>query len=450
MIALWQSAGADRSPVPDLVFNEMRFLRQPKEQQHKAQREQDCQDGAHGRRNQDMSAYFAPDRSPIVDASKDAPNAPNGPDAPNPKAPGHVTRDHRREEIFNAPDAAARPFLGFGSKGQHPKIRREPSSNESYFTWSKSQRSAVEHEAGRHGDQHGADRFEGKKRTCQVDQIPQPSAGATTTKSMAGKSPVAVGEEKSVFTPLPLPSEPPVRYPAEGPPPPPPPGFNTSDILQLRLAGLAHSDPDSTAATKRRKHDGKDIDKENLEPRSSTPFGDLLRQAGKAIEQHSPPSPKAAAPIHQRSPTSQPLQPARSLRTRRLQSAGGLRHSLAPITSRRAKLPVYSHLDRHMVPFDDEMLDVSPEYGLPLESDFLPSDQVAEESARCNCVRYASPQWTERPGSVAPVSEVPFSAPNESTGFGVFGRLLVAPEMTALQEEEEDELGNFWKPHIIY
>lgn len=133
--------------VPDLVFNELRFLQNSKDHQNEqhALRKQPTQHNEKPENDrEEISAYFSkhqrrspPDRSPAV-----APKPTEQVCLPNRNAsPGQSeARQAGSSPLLPDKELPAVPYLGFGSKGMVNQSSREPrpSSSASYLTWSES------------------------------------------------------------------------------------------------------------------------------------------------------------------------------------------------------------------------------------------------------------------------------------------------------------------------
>ncbi|KAK3657117.1 hypothetical protein LTR56_002631 [Elasticomyces elasticus] len=307
-----QVAGGRGAGLPDLVFNEMRFLEKPKDHQNRlpaeAERTTTKKDSKRQQEEQ-ISAYFAHNNT-----------AEAGPELASlvAKSPPHEHQQpsrttHRKPEIQPPVDLPDKPFLGFGSKGQHANSRETGPT--SYYSWSESV--APEARAGRAREPAMTD----DRRTLDIVEnlgldatLRQPAEPEKQTQNTASprredwvRSQRAAGPTVEVFRPpaksrrgqkrrtgsrtsvpsLPhnLPSEPPhdAKQPCRKRGAPDSLDFHTSDILQVQQR------PD-TAADARHSHDTLDTvdllrmrDRENRDPKSSTPTSKLLRRAQEAI-----------------------------------------------------------------------------------------------------------------------------------------------------------------------
>lgn len=133
--------------MPDLVFNELRFLQTSKDHQNEqhALRNQPTQHNEKPENyREEISAYFSkhqrrnsPDRSPAA-----APKPTEQVCVPNRDAsPGQSeARQAVSSPLLPDKELPAVPYLGFGSKGMVNRSSREPrpSSSASYLTWSES------------------------------------------------------------------------------------------------------------------------------------------------------------------------------------------------------------------------------------------------------------------------------------------------------------------------
>lgn len=133
--------------VPDLVFNEMRFLQNAKDHQNEqhALRNQPTQHNEkHENDREEISAYFSkhqrqnpPDRSPAVAPKPTEQVCLRNRDA----SPGQSeARQAGSSPLLPDKELPAVPYLGFGSKGMVNQSSREPrpSPSTSYLTWSES------------------------------------------------------------------------------------------------------------------------------------------------------------------------------------------------------------------------------------------------------------------------------------------------------------------------
>ncbi|KAK3618499.1 hypothetical protein LTR56_024585 [Elasticomyces elasticus] len=307
-----QVAGGRGAGLPDLVFNEMRFLEKPKDHQNRLPAEAErTTTKKHSKRQQEeqISAYFAHNKpaeaGPAV-ASLVAIPPPHEQQQP----PSRTT--HRKPATQPLVDLPDKPFLGFGSKGQHANSKEAGPT--SYHSWSESV--GPEARAGRsqkpaNTDDRTTEVVENVGLDATSRQPAEPDKQTQNTASprrgdWAG-SRRAAGPAVEVFRPpaeskrrherstrsknsvasLPhnLPSEPPhdAGQPRRKRGAPGSPEFHTSDILQVQQR------PD-TAADARHSHDTLDTvdllrmrDQENRDPKSSTPTSKLLRRAQEAI-----------------------------------------------------------------------------------------------------------------------------------------------------------------------
>ncbi|KAK4954583.1 hypothetical protein LTR10_008016 [Elasticomyces elasticus] len=315
-----QVAGGRGAGLPDLVFNEMRFLEKPKDHQNRlpaeAERTTTKKDSKRQQEEQ-ISAYFAHNKpaeaGPVV-ASLVAIPPPH-----EQQQPSRTT--HRKPANQPLVDLPDKPFLGFGSKGQHANSKETGPT--SYYSWSESvgpeARAGRSQEPANTDDRRTTEVVENVGLDATLRQPAEPDKQAEHTASPRRgdwvRSRRAAGPAVEVFRPpaeakrgherrtisktsvasLPhnLPSEPPgdAGQPRRKRDAPGSPEFHTSDILQVQQR------PD-TAADARHSHDTLDTvdllrmrDQENRDPKSSTPTSKLLRRAQEVIvaqqtEQH--------------------------------------------------------------------------------------------------------------------------------------------------------------------
>ncbi|KAK3706304.1 hypothetical protein LTR37_012819 [Vermiconidia calcicola] len=178
--------------LPDLAFNEMRFLKRPKEHQDEAE------DGEAPRqskkkqrskaREEEISAYF--------NAKQPANAQPTGPlnqrSRPERDEIGQSQDDGRRRRKSSPPavvELPDKPFLGFGSKGARHESLDSQIDRATYYSWSESVRrvsqpprerplAAPACDAGQlsakrpHSTQRRSTEARGGKRSANVDRSP--------------------------------------------------------------------------------------------------------------------------------------------------------------------------------------------------------------------------------------------------------------------------------------
>ncbi|KAK5677929.1 hypothetical protein LTS10_009812 [Elasticomyces elasticus] len=312
-----QVAGGRGAGLPDLVFNEMRFLEKPKDYQNRLPAEAErttAKKDSKRQQEEQISAYFAHNKpaeaGPAV-ASLVAKPPPHEEQQP-------LRTTHRKPAIQPPVDLPDKPFLGFGSKGQHANSKETGPT--SYYSWSESV--APEARAGRArepaitDDRRAPEIVENVGLNATLRQPAEPEKYTQNTASPKRgdwvRSRRAAGPAVEVFRPpaepkpgrerrtgsktslppLPhdIPSEPPhdARQPRQKRGAPDSLDFHTSDILQIQQR------PD-TATDARHSHDTLDTvdllrmrDQENRDPKPSSPTSKLLRRAQEAIvTQHS-------------------------------------------------------------------------------------------------------------------------------------------------------------------
>ncbi|KAK3675760.1 hypothetical protein LTR78_004401 [Recurvomyces mirabilis] len=240
--------------LPDLVFNEMRFLQKPKDHQDKTPARPDNEAATkkdrQQRREEEISAYFTVGRDA---AQHDHPRQRNSRDPPC-KEKGH--RLHQRSAARPPPvDLPEKPFLGFGSKGQHATTQ-EPTTN-SNCTWSDSQTPKPKSIPPR-----------AKKRVSEpkpTRRSTEPIEACTREKRVPRRA-----TTKTILPSAPhtMPSEPPIHVSLsadEESLPHDSSMFHTSDILRVHR-NISVETPE-----------------ENQQSASSTPTGKLLRKAFEAV-----------------------------------------------------------------------------------------------------------------------------------------------------------------------
>ncbi|KAK0283517.1 hypothetical protein LTR35_001949 [Friedmanniomyces endolithicus] len=308
--------------LPDLVFNELRFLRKPEDHQDEAQTEITRANGkkdTQRQREEEISAYFTRDRDVLVDHAETG----HEPEAP----PGVQQQRSRTAQIKTVIKLPEKPFLGFGSKGQHANSRRTGPT--SCYTWSESvvpEPRASRSKRPRAGDigngrlmqvprdassADGSDKVIGDFRQAaalkqHTESITPPKRGKWVRSQRSPGPGVEVlrppdkhshKSERRTATRATLRSLP-HSEPSEFPPPavrtqrtrhsPRNPEFHTPDILLVRQ----EVDP-AAAVDNGHSHDTLDTvdqirlgEKENRDPETSTPTSGLLRQAQQAVSMH--------------------------------------------------------------------------------------------------------------------------------------------------------------------
>ena len=127
--------------VPDLVFNEMRFLQKPTEHQHEVRgvdesRKSKTKEPARNQ-GQEISAYFNAKTSIVPEARYEE----RVRQAPMETGKDRLSRGRRAKEAdLSKPlvELPEKPFLGFGSKGVQPLSATGHDDSTSYYTWSES------------------------------------------------------------------------------------------------------------------------------------------------------------------------------------------------------------------------------------------------------------------------------------------------------------------------
>lgn len=125
--------------MPDLTFNEMRFLQRPKDHQDEHREDEPLrQPTKHDKRpnQEEISAYF----NTRTGVSNEGPNIAKK----RSRQSDRVGSDHQDRHHAVRPDRVSpvelpeKPFLGFGSRGGRPESRRDHDQSTAYYTWSES------------------------------------------------------------------------------------------------------------------------------------------------------------------------------------------------------------------------------------------------------------------------------------------------------------------------
>jgi hypothetical protein len=335
------------STVPDLAFNELRFLRDPDEHQDErrpddAHRKQSNHDRKRETEREEISAYFhqRASRDDVLDpalsnqrATKQGPSTEHGEYDDNQGGSSPILPDEELPAI---------PYLGFGSKGTvNPSSNHHPSAT-TYLTWSESaanpdtraermpnletalevgQLSAVnglrmqhpkDHERTRPADTN-AERST-RKRQSEIQRGHWSASRRTRGPAKvevyiqpdnSGQSPPRSKRDVHDSTSLSLPTRPPLKptrdwqqkpahqqeglHSNDG-------SFHTSDILKVRgrLEALAEEAPLSTKSNHIPRSD-----KENAQPLSSSPTAKIMRVAHDAmVNTHKEPVIRSSRNVH--------------------------------------------------------------------------------------------------------------------------------------------------------
>ncbi|KAH9840496.1 hypothetical protein Tdes44962_MAKER01696 [Teratosphaeria destructans] len=128
-----------RNGLPDLVFNEMRFLQRPSDHQDEMPKESDSAHTAkQGRKrhgNEEISAYFA-EAEPQVTATA---NAPRVQELRDDRVLQPTVRQASRKDAVEPPvDLPEKPFLGYGSRSAARDSSATAPTNNSDLSWSES------------------------------------------------------------------------------------------------------------------------------------------------------------------------------------------------------------------------------------------------------------------------------------------------------------------------
>ena len=132
---------ADVLTVPDLVFNEMRFLQKPTDHQDEppeaeGPRKSNAKDRKHSQ-GEEISAYFNRKKSTSHGHDRGMDRQPKQSENADEDRP---SRSHPKEARRKSPrvDLPEKPFLGFGSKGGKPESKEALDDETAYYTWSDS------------------------------------------------------------------------------------------------------------------------------------------------------------------------------------------------------------------------------------------------------------------------------------------------------------------------
>ena len=127
--------------MPDLAFNEMRFLQKPKEHQDdtafNGTRRQESKKERKRTKDTDISAYFSTKKVEDLgypDVPKVLANADE-----NDNGDQRRVQVHRNRRITPPIELPEKAFLGFGSKGVNADSRDAKKASTTYYTWSESQ-----------------------------------------------------------------------------------------------------------------------------------------------------------------------------------------------------------------------------------------------------------------------------------------------------------------------
>jgi hypothetical protein len=131
---------ADRNPVPDLVFNEMRFLQRPTEHQDEPGRRDDPhtirEKDSRPEQGEEISAYFNA-KTALGDEQhgKHDNQRQQAKIKPIPYQSEPSKGADQAKALVELPD---KPFLGFGSRGAAQNSDAGPLDDTGYYTWSES------------------------------------------------------------------------------------------------------------------------------------------------------------------------------------------------------------------------------------------------------------------------------------------------------------------------
>ncbi|KAK4565427.1 hypothetical protein LTR86_004044 [Recurvomyces mirabilis] len=417
--------------LPDLVFNEMRFLQKPKDHQDKTPARPDneaaTKKARQQRREEEISAYFTADR----DATQhDQPSQRESRDAPCEET-GH--RSRRRSPTRPPPvDLPEKPFLGFGSKGQHVTTQ-EPTTHSNY-TWSESQIPEPKSMLPRAEKRV----FKSKPTRRSTEPIEACTRGKrvprrATTKTILPSAPHT------------MPSEPPIHVTLsadEGTLPRESSMFHTSDILRV--------------------HRGTPVEasKENQQPASSTPTSKLLRKAFEAVHRPAAEEPTCQAqPRQKRQKSAATIEPVLmpALREWRWESASILQPTRPKVVSsnevrRPQRVQVYEEMLDEPVRKQDLFPPVHV-YANAQQAEALAYDPIFEHSSPVHD-EYEEPMHESEEFfevGVSPLVRSPliselYVRPQED--FGPIFEQYGARDHVGIGRDEG--LAGFWRPNRLY
>ncbi|KAK5124155.1 hypothetical protein LTR85_001858 [Meristemomyces frigidus] len=542
--------------LPDLVFNEMKFLQKPKDHQdeqpkdgiehHTAKKDRKTQ------HEEEISAYFAAQR-PVTNQGlrNDRRRQVAKPAQPQAHQAHAGLREAERRVTDPPVELPEKPFLGFGSKGAHLESQDPHPTSHSYYIWSESAPQQGEPTRARssiavgEGQVHSprpreprrlagddlvsADEIENGPNGSDLDTRDLRRGARRQTRRTRGPAVVEVYQPPLVSTDnddhrrrsitkttlQSLPRQAP-REPLDQPPKQSNGAsqrrkrsisYHTSDILNIRDAHQDTAQKRHRAQDHDRLDDSRAQEQENLNPKSSTPTGKLLRQVREVVErplQHSRPSvpvlrhiPKAhvdatdesilfqneggrvAVVEASNSRTARQLGPYGGLRERRLESAAGLRDEQTSRALHHAAMQTHNVRSRQsnrrpampsMAYDEDEMLDDEPDFApYGYEEHFTYANARDAESLvhnlrsdRSSGLYEAQAEQLEQMPSDASrfqVSASHISATRTPTNALPLRGLSIEREYrsehsTVAADQTGvgtlDEFAGFWKPHKLY
>ena len=131
--------------VPDLAFNELKFLRNHTEHQDEHQFDETHHEPSNQRKKreierEEISAYFNQRKSDIG-ASHSSPKMPKATNQRPAAEQGESisAREGGSSPILPEEELAAKPYLGFGSRGAVNQSSHPQPSGTTYLTWSESE-----------------------------------------------------------------------------------------------------------------------------------------------------------------------------------------------------------------------------------------------------------------------------------------------------------------------
>ncbi|KAK4550120.1 hypothetical protein LTR36_003087 [Oleoguttula mirabilis] len=136
-------SSAQVTGLPDLVFNEMRFLQKPKDHQDEQPKDSNAHHTAKKDRKtqheEEISAYFTTQRFAARPDPEDDRRRQIATAAPPQAHRSHSQPREAEAQVTDLPvELPEKPFLGFGSKGAHLDSKDLHRTSNSYYTWSES------------------------------------------------------------------------------------------------------------------------------------------------------------------------------------------------------------------------------------------------------------------------------------------------------------------------
>ncbi|KXT04976.1 hypothetical protein AC578_10333 [Pseudocercospora eumusae] len=274
---------ANGAGLPDLVFNEMKFLQRPREHQDELPRGEAKKPTKKSRkdiRDEEISAYF---KRPGV-AGQGGKGAPH-----NVSTKGSATDrpQDRATHVADAAPPAEASFLGFGSRGLPPGPSAAHATSKTCYTWSESippQQKAAQGQIGPHSKQY-EDKSDVRDQRQVLPHALHSQASQSQQRARLKHIHGRQQRRSSAFEssqPLPVADSaaPRRRYTDSGSHPASE-RYHTSDILKLRQPRSMDGRSSSSQIYQSRAQVV--AGKENDDPRPATSSSGMLRSALKAI-----------------------------------------------------------------------------------------------------------------------------------------------------------------------